>query len=131
MRFDRDGDQHFDAMSAFQKSIRGSDPDAAVHYLARLLSGGDLQSACRRLIVAAAEDVGLAYPQVMPVVMACVDAALQVGLPEAQIPLAEAVILCATAPKSNSAVSAISEGDGRRQIRKKWRSSGVSQGRAL
>jgi len=109
LRFDRDGDSHYDLLSAFQKSIRGSDPDAAVYYLARLLEGGDLPSACRRLLVAAAEDVGLAYPQAMPIVTACVNAALQVGLPEAQIPLAEAVILCATAPKSNSAVSAISK----------------------
>jgi putative ATPase len=108
MRFDRDGDSHYDLLSAFQKSIRGSDPDAAIYYLARLLEGGDLPSACRRLLVCAAEDVGLAYPQAMPIVVACVNAALQVGLPEAQIPLAEAVILCATAPKSNSAVEAIS-----------------------
>jgi len=108
MRFDKDGDSHYDLLSAFQKSIRGSDPDAAIHYLARLLEGGDLPSACRRLLVCAAEDVGLAYPQAMPIVVACVNAALQVGLPEAQIPLAEAVILCATAPKSNSAVEAIS-----------------------
>lgn len=107
MRFDKDGDNHYDLLSAFQKSIRGSDPDAAIHYLARLLEGGDLPSACRRLLVCAAEDVGLAYPQAMPIVVACVNAALQVGLPEAQIPLAEAVILCATAPKSNSAVEAI------------------------
>lgn len=108
LRFDRDGDSHYDILSAFQKSIRGSDPDAAVHYLARLLEGGDLISACRRLLVTAAEDIGLAYPQVMPIVTACVTAAQQLGLPEAQIPLAEAVILCATAPKSNSAVQAIS-----------------------
>jgi len=109
LRFDRDGDSHYDLLSAFQKSIRGSDPDAAVYYLARILEGGDLLSACRRLLVAAAEDVGLAYPQAMPIVYACVSAALQVGLPEAQIPLAEAVILCATAPKSNSAVTAVSK----------------------
>ncbi|MDL2287821.1 replication-associated recombination protein A [Oscillospiraceae bacterium OttesenSCG-928-F05] len=106
-RFDKDGDSHYDVMSAFQKSIRGSDPDAAVHYLARLLSGGDLASACRRLLVAAAEDVGLAYPQVMPIVVACVQAAQQVGLPEAQLHLAEAVVLCATAPKSNASANAI------------------------
>ena len=92
MNFDRDGDSHYDLLSAFQKSIRGSDPDAAIHYLARLLEGGDLASACRRLLVCAAEDVGLAYPQAMPIVVACVNAALQVGLPEARIPLAEAVI---------------------------------------
>ncbi len=107
MRYDRDGDSHYDILSAFQKSIRGSDPDAAVHYLARLLSGGDLLSACRRLLVTAAEDIGLAYPMAMPIVKSCVDAALQIGLPEAMIPMAEAVILCATAPKSNSGVSAI------------------------
>ncbi|MDL2273593.1 replication-associated recombination protein A [Oscillospiraceae bacterium OttesenSCG-928-G22] len=107
-RFDRDGDSHYDVMSAFQKSIRGSDPDAAVHYLARMLSGGDLASACRRLLVTAAEDVGLAYPQAISIAMSCVQAALQLGLPEAQIPLAEAVILLATAPKSNSAITAIS-----------------------
>ena len=109
MRFDRDGDSHYDLLSAFQKSIRGSDPDAAIHYLARLLEGGDLASACRRLLVCAAEDVGLAYPQVMSIVVACVNAALQVGLPEARIPLAQAVILCATSPKSNSAAQAIDE----------------------
>ncbi len=108
MRYDRDGDSHYDILSAFQKSIRGSDPDAAVHDLARLLAAGDLLSACRRLLVTAAEDIGLAYPQAMPIVKACVDAALQIGLPEAQIPMAEAVILCATAPKSNSAIGAIS-----------------------
>ena len=107
MRYDRDGDSHYDILSAFQKSIRGSDPDAAVHYLARLLSAGDLPSACRRLLVTAAEDVGLAYPQAISIVKSCVDAALQIGLPEAMIPLGEAVLLCATAPKSNSAVSAI------------------------
>lgn len=107
MRYDRDGDAHYDILSAFQKSIRGSDPDAALHYLARLLEAGDLISPCRRLLVTAAEDVGLAYPQAMAVVKACVEAANQLGLPEAQIPLAEAVILLATAPKSNSAVLAI------------------------
>ncbi len=107
MRYDRDGDGHYDLLSAFQKSIRGSDPDAAVHYLARILAGGDLPSACRRLLVIAAEDVGLAHPQAMAVVKACVDAALQLGLPEAQLPLAEAALLLATAPKSNSAAMAI------------------------
>jgi putative ATPase len=106
-RFDRDGDSHYDLLSAFQKSIRGSDPNAALHYLARILEGGDMISAIRRLIVTAAEDVGLAYPQAMPIVMACVEAAEHVGLPEAQIPLSEAVLLCATAPKSNSAAEAI------------------------
>ena len=94
-------------MSAFQKSIRGSDPDAAVHYLARLVSVGDLQSICRRLLVMASEDIGLAYPMAAVIVKACVDSALQLGFPEARIPLSEAAILLATAPKSNSAISAI------------------------
>lgn len=107
VRFDRDGDSHYDVLSAFQKSIRGSDPDAGVHYLARLLEGGDLSSACRRLLVIASEDVGLAYPTAVTVVKSCVDAALQLGLPEARIPLAEAVIFLATCPKSNSAINAI------------------------
>ncbi|MDD6284342.1 MAG: replication-associated recombination protein A [Firmicutes bacterium] len=107
MRYDRDGDQHYDIFSAFQKSMRGSDPDAAVHYLARLLEAGDLPGACRRLMVCACEDVGLAYPQIIPIVKSCVDAALQVGLPEARIPLADAVIMVATAPKSNSGACAI------------------------
>lgn len=107
MRFDRDGDSHYDVLSAFHKSIRGSDPDAAVHYLARLLEGGDMISAARRLLVIAAEDIGLAYPQAMPVVKACVDAAFQLGLPEAKLPLSEAALLLATAPKSNSAATAI------------------------
>lgn len=107
IRYDRDGDSHYDILSAFQKSVRGSDPDAAVHYLARLISAGDLQSVCRRLIVMAAEDIGLAYPQAIAIVKACVDSALQLGLPEARIPLAQAVIMLATAPKSNSAAEAI------------------------
>ena len=107
MRYDRDGDAHFDILSALQKSIRGSDPDAAVHYLGRLLEAGDLLSPCRRLLVIAAEDVGLAYPMAMVVTKSCVDAALQVGLPEARLPLAEAAILLATAPKSNTAHDAI------------------------
>ena len=107
LRYDRDGDSHYDILSAFQKSIRGSDPNAAVHYLARLLEGGDMASPIRRMLVTAAEDVGLAYPQAIAIVKACVDAALQLGLPEARIPLTEAVILLATAPKSNSAVTAI------------------------
>lgn len=107
MRYDRDGQSHFDLLSALQKSIRGSDPDAAVFYLARVLAGGDLISACRRVAVCAAEDVGLAYPSAVPFVKACVDIALQVGLPEARIPLADAVILLATAPKSNSGEAAI------------------------
>ena len=106
-RFDRDGDSHYDILSAFQKSMRGSDPDAAIHYLARLVEGGDLPSICRRLLVTTSEDVGLAYPQAIAVVNACVSAALQVGLPEARIPLAEAVLLVATSPKSNSAILAI------------------------
>ena len=103
MRYDRKGDEQYDVMSALQKSIRGSDPDAALHYLARLLSAGDLPTACRRLLVATAEDVGLAYPGIMPIVKAYVDTALMVGLPEAQIPLADAVVLAAVSPKSNSA----------------------------
>ena len=107
MRYDRDGDAHYDILSALQKSIRGSDPDAAIHYLGRLLEAGDLLSPCRRLLVIAAEDVGLAYPQAIVVTKACVDAALQVGLPEARLPLAEAAILLATAPKSNTAHNAI------------------------
>jgi len=109
MRYDRDGDSHYDILSAFQKSIRGSDPDAAVHYLARLLEGGDLASPCRRLLVIAAEDIGLAYPQAITIVKACVDAALQLGVPEARIPLAEAAIFLATCPKSNSAICAMDE----------------------
>ena len=107
MNYDRDADNHYDTISALQKSIRGSDPDAAIHYLARLMEAGDLLSACRRLLVIAAEDVGLAYPQAIPIVKACVDSALQLGLPEAQLPLADAVLLLATAPKSNSAHNAI------------------------
>ena len=107
MKYDRDGDSHYDILSAYQKSMRGSDSDAAIHYLARLLEAGDLASACRRLLVCACEDVGLAYPQIIPIVKACVDSALHVGLPEAQIPLADAVILVCNAPKSNSAYLAI------------------------
>jgi putative ATPase len=107
MRYDRDGDAHYDILSALQKSIRGSDPDAAVHYLGRLLEAGDLLSPCRRLLVIAAEDIGLAYPMAMVITKACVDAALQVGLPEARLPLAEAAVLLATAPKSNTAHNAI------------------------
>lgn len=105
-RFDTDGDQHYDLLSAFQKSIRGSDADAAVYYLARLLAGGDLISPCRRLLVIASEDVGLAYPMAAAIVKSCVDSALQIGLPEAGLPLSEAAILLATAPKSNSAAAA-------------------------
>ena len=107
MRYDRDGDGHYDILSALHKSIRGSDPDAALHYLARLLEAGDLLSACRRILVIAAEDIGLAYPQAMPIVKACVDSANMLGLPEARIPLAEAVLVLATAPKSNSAITGI------------------------
>ena len=107
MRYDKDGDDHYDIVSAYQKSMRGSDPDAALHYLARLLEAGDLPSACRRLMVCACEDVGLAYPQIIPIVKAAVDAANMVGLPEARIPLADAVILVSTSPKSNSGEAAI------------------------
>ena len=107
VRYDREGEQHYDIVSAYQKSMRGSDPDAAVYYLARLLAAGDLPSACRRLLVCANEDVGLAYPQIIPIVKAAVDTAMMVGLPEARIPLANAVILVANAPKSISAYEAI------------------------
>ena len=107
MRYDREGDDHYDLLSALQKSIRGSDPDAAVYYLGRLLVAGDLISPCRRLLCIAAEDIGLAYPQAITVVKSCVDAALQLGLPEARLPLGEAAVLLATAPKSNSAHNAI------------------------
>lgn len=107
IKYDKSGDTHYDLLSAFQKSLRGSDPDAAIHYLARLIAAGDLQIICRRLLVVASEDIGLAYPQAAAIVNACVDSALRLGLPEARIPLAEAVILLATAPKSNSAICAI------------------------
>ena len=107
MRYDRDGDEHFDCLSALMKSLRGSDPDAALHYLARLLEAGDLIGASRRILCSASEDIGLAYPQAVPIVKACVDSALQLGLPEGRLPLAEACILLATAPKSNSGVLAI------------------------
>lgn len=107
VKYDREGDEHYDILSAYQKSMRGSDVNAALHYLARLLEAGDLPSACRRLMVCACEDVGLAYPQIIPIVKAAVDAALMVGLPEARIPLADAVILVASSPKSNSGASAI------------------------
>ena len=107
MRYDRDGDEHYDLLSALQKSIRGSDPDAAVYYLGRLLVAGDLLSPCRRLLVIASEDIGLAYPQAIAITKACVDAAVQLGLPEARLPLAEAAILLATAPKSNSVTAGI------------------------
>ena len=107
MRYDREGDDHYDIVSAYQKSMRGSDPNAAIHYLARLLESGDLPSACRRLLVCANEDVGLANPQIIPIVKAAVDTALAVGLPEARLPLANAVILVAISPKSVSAHDAI------------------------
>ncbi len=103
MRADRDGDNFYDLLSALQKSIRGSDPDAAVHYLARLLEAGQMQAACRRLMVIACEDVGLAYPMIIPIVKSCVDAALMLGMPEARIPLGDAAVLMATSPKSNTA----------------------------
>ncbi len=119
IRFDRDGNEHYDLLSALQKSVRGSDPDAAVFYLARILEGGDLISACRRLMIMACEDIGLAYPMCIPIVKACVDIAVSVGLPEASLPLSDAAVLLATAPKSNSAyiaydkaVSAINSGKG-------------------
>ena len=102
MRADRDGDNHYDLLSALQKSIRGSDPDAACHYLARLLEVGQMQSACRRLMVIAAEDIGLAYPMIIPIVNAAVDMALKLGMPEARIPLGDAAVLMATSPKSNT-----------------------------
>lgn len=109
MRYDKEGDDHYDIVSGYQKSMRGSDPDAALHYLARLLEAGDLVSACRRLMVCACEDVGLAYPQIIPIVKAAVDAANMLGLPEARIPLADAVVLVATSPKSNSAYLGINK----------------------
>ena len=112
LRYDKDGDSHYDVLSAFQKSIRGSDPDAAIYYLAKILSAGDMPSACRRILVIASEDIGLAYPQAASIVNACVDSAMRLGMPEARIPLAEAVILLATAPKSNSAIIAIDKAMG-------------------
>ena len=107
MRYDREGDAHFDILSSLMKSLRGSDTDAALHYLARLLEAGDLIGACRRLLCSASEDIGMAYPQAAAIVKACVDSALQLGLPEGRLPLAQAAILLATAPKSNSVVHAI------------------------
>ena len=112
LRADRDGDNYYDLLSALQKSIRGSDPDAACHYLARLLEAGQLQSACRRLMVIAAEDVGLAYPMIIPIVNAAVDMALKLGMPEARIPLVDAAVLMATSPKSNSAYMALAAATG-------------------
>ena len=107
MRYDRDGDEHFDILSALMKSLRGSDPDAALHYLARVLETGDLAGVCRRILCSASEDIGLAWPQAVPVVKACVDSALQLGLPEARLPLAAACIFIANCPKSNTACLAI------------------------
>ena len=107
MRYDRGGDNQYDCLSALMKSIRGSDPDAAVHYLARFLEVGDLPSCCRRILCSACEDIGLAYPMAFPIVKACVDSALQLGMPEARLPLADAVIFLATCPKSNSGCVAI------------------------
>ena len=107
VRYDKDGDEHYDIISAYQKSMRGSDSNAALHYLGRLLEAGDLPSACRRLMVCACEDVGLAYPQLIPIVKSCVDIAQAVGLPEARIPLADAVVMVCNAPKSNSAYMGI------------------------
>lgn len=107
MRYDRDGDGHYDILSALHKSIRGSDPDAALHYLARLLEAGDLISACRRILCACTEDIGLAWPMSIPIVKACVDTALQLGLPEGRLPLADAVIMLCTAPKSNTGMIGI------------------------
>ena len=108
-RFDKDGDEHYDYLSAFQKSIRGSDPNAAIYYLGCLIEGGDLESICRRLLVIASEDIGLAYPNAIVIVKACTDAAREVGFPEASLNLAQAVLVLATAPKSNSAATAIGE----------------------
>lgn len=107
LRYDRDGDDHYDTLSAFMKSLRGSDPDAAIHYLAKLIKAEDLQGICRRLLCSASEDIGLANPQAVQVVYACVESALQLGLPEARIPLAEATIFLAISPKSNSCIAAI------------------------
>lgn len=106
-RYDKDGDDHFEILSAFHKSVRGSDENAALHYLARFIDAGDIISPCRRLLAIACEDIGLAYPQAIPIVKACVDTALQLGLPEAKLPLADATIFLCTAPKSNSGVMAI------------------------
>lgn len=109
MHADREGDNYYDLLSALQKSLRGSDPDAACHYLARLLEAGQMQAACRRMMVTAAEDIGLAYPMILPIVKSCVDMALMVGMPEARIPLGDAAVLMATAPKSNSGYLAMNE----------------------
>lgn len=109
MRYDRDGDDHYNILSAFHKSVRGSDENAALHYAARLIEAGDIISLCRRLLCIASEDIGLAYPQAITIVKACVDAAMQLGIPEAKLPLSQAIILLCTAPKSNSACLAIDE----------------------
>ncbi len=109
MKYNKDGDEHYDLLSAFQKSMRGSDPNAALHYLARLLCAGDIVSICRRIMVCACEDVGLAYPQILPIVKSAVDMASQLGMPEARLPLADAVVLISLAPKSNSAYEGINE----------------------
>lgn len=109
MRYDRDGDEHYDILSALQKSIRGSDENAALHYAARLIEAGDIISLSRRLLVIACEDIGLGYPLAITIVKSCVDSAMQLGLPEARIPLAEAVILLCTSPKSNSGINAIDD----------------------
>jgi len=122
MRYDKGGDAMYDLASALMKSLRGSDPDAALHYLARFLEAGDLITPCRRLLCSASEDVGMAYPQAVSIVKACVDTAMQLGLPEAQLPLAQAAILLATAPKSNSVVEAI---DAARSDVKKGRTGSV------
>lgn len=107
MRYDKGGDAMYDIASALMKSLRGSDPDAALHYLARFLEAGDLITPCRRLLCSASEDIGMAYPQAVSIVKACVDTAMQLGLPEAQLPLAQAAVLLATAPKSNSVSAGI------------------------
>ncbi|SHK30428.1 replication-associated recombination protein A [Tepidibacter formicigenes] len=107
LNYDKSGDSHYDILSAFQKSIRGSDPDASIHYLARLIKAGDLISICRRLLVIACEDIGMAYPNAINIVKSCVDSAMQLGFPEARIPLSQATLVLATAPKSNSAYMAI------------------------
>ncbi len=106
-RYDRDSDAHYDILSAFHKSMRGSDPDATLHYLARLIVAGDMPSICRRLLACASEDVGLAYSNCAVIVKGCVDSALQLGFPEAQLPLAHAALAIATSPKSNSVSAAI------------------------
>lgn len=107
IEYDRNSDSHYDLLSAFQKSIRGSDPNAAVHYLARLVHAQDLDSICRRLLVIASEDIGLAYPQAISIIKSCVDAAYMIGFPEARIPLAQATVLLAISPKSNSSYAAL------------------------